>query len=101
MALAYMGFGPANFGVRANVAFGAETKDDGIKLSLKNYTAYSIGCAVVWAVILAAVASKASKETTQTFFLLFLGWGIGWLSATIAMVVYPPPKSWRPVEKAP
>jgi hypothetical protein len=44
-----------------------------MKLSLKTYTAYSIGCAVVWAVILVAVASEASKDTAHTFFLLFLG----------------------------
>jgi hypothetical protein len=69
-----------------------------MKLSLKTYTAYSIGCAVVWAVILAAVASEASKDTLHTFFLLFLGWVIGWLSATIARAVYPPPKSWRRAE---
>jgi hypothetical protein len=25
--------------------------------------------------------------------LVFAGWAIGWLSATIARVVYPPPKS--------
>jgi len=67
-----------------------------MKLSLKTYTAYSIGCAVVWAVILAAVESEAGKETAHTFFLLFLGWVIGWLSATIARALYPPPKSRRP-----
>jgi len=66
-----------------------------MKLSIKTYTAYSIGCAAVWAVILAAVASEASKDTAHTFFLLFFGWVIGWLSATIARAVYPPPKSRR------
>jgi uncharacterized membrane protein YdjX (TVP38/TMEM64 family) len=71
-----------------------------MKLSLKTYTAYSIACAVVWAVILAVVASEASKDTVQTFFMVFLGWGIGWLSATIARAVYPPPKLRRPVHKA-
>ncbi len=33
-----------------------------MELSLKTYTAYSIGCAVVWAVILAVVSSEASKD---------------------------------------
>jgi hypothetical protein len=66
-----------------------------MKLSLKTYTAYSIGCAVVWAVILAVVASEAQKDTAHTFFLVFFGWGIGWLSATIARVIYPPPTSCR------
>jgi membrane protein DedA with SNARE-associated domain len=81
---------------------GGKTKEDGaMKLSLKTYTAYSIGCAVVWAVILTVVATKAGQVKVHTFLLLFLGWVIGWLSATIARSVYPPPKRWRPVEKAP
>jgi hypothetical protein len=53
-----------------------------MKLSLKGYTAYSIGCAVVWAVILAFVASEASEAKAHTVVLVFLGWVIGWLSAT-------------------
>ena len=76
-------------------------EDDAMKLSLKTYTAYSIGCAVVWAVILAVVTSEASKDTAHTFLLLFGGCVIGWLSATIARAVYPPPKWWRPVERVP
>ena len=72
-----------------------------MKQSLKTYTAYSIGCAFVWAVILVGVTSEASKETTHTFFLVFLGWVIGWLSATIARAVYPPPRLRWPVDKAP
>ncbi len=72
-----------------------------MKLSFNTYAAYSIGCAVVWAIILAGVASVASKDTAHTFLLLFLGWVLGWLSATIARAVYPPPKSRRPVDKAP
>ncbi len=67
-----------------------------MKLSLNTYTAYSIGCAVVWAVILAVVASEASKAKAHTFLLVFLGWVIGWLSATIARAFYPPLKSRRP-----
>ena len=75
-----------------------ETKeDDGMKLSLQTYMAYSIGCAVVSAVILAVVASVASKDTTHTWLLVFFGWVIGWLSATIARAVYPPPNSRRKV----
>ena len=64
-----------------------------MKVSLKTYTAYSIGCAVVWAVILTGVAFEAGKGTLHTFVVVFLGWVIGWLSATIARAVYPPPKS--------
>jgi hypothetical protein len=72
-----------------------------MKQSFKTYTAYSIGCAVVWAVILVVVLSEFSKNTAHTFVLVFLGWVIGWLSATIARAVYPPPKSRRPMASAP
>jgi hypothetical protein len=67
-----------------------------LKLRLNTYTAYSIGCAVVWAVILAVVSATASKDTRHTFMVVFSGWVIGWLSATIARAVYPPPKTRRP-----
>jgi threonine/homoserine/homoserine lactone efflux protein len=60
-----------------------------------SYTAYSVGCAIVWAVILAAVSALADSETTHTYVLVFGGWWIGWLSATIARAVYPPPKTRR------
>jgi hypothetical protein len=56
------------------------------------YTGYSIGCAIVWAVILVGVSSVADTATRHTFGLVFGGWVIGWLSATIARAVYPPPK---------
>jgi hypothetical protein len=56
------------------------------------YTSYSIACAIVWAVILAGVSSVADGATRHTFLLVFGGWVIGWLSATIARAVYPPPK---------
>jgi hypothetical protein len=56
------------------------------------YTGYSIGCAIVWAVILAGVSLTTDTATRHTFALVFYGWVIGWLSATIARVVYPPPK---------
>jgi hypothetical protein len=68
-----------------------------MKRSLHTYTEYSIGCAVVWAVILGLVAATGSKDKLQTISLVFLGWAIGWLSATIARAVYPPPKR-RPVD---
>jgi hypothetical protein len=63
---------------------------------LNTYTAYSIGCAVVWAVILAVVATTDKTDTVHTVLLIFAGWAIGWTSATIARYVYPPPKSRRP-----
>jgi hypothetical protein len=66
-----------------------------MKFSLNTYAGYSIGVAVVWAVILAVVELGASSHKKHIFLLVFLGWAIGWVSATIARVVYPPPKSRR------
>jgi hypothetical protein len=60
------------------------------------YAAYSVGCAAVWAVLLAVVAATAKAHTLHTILLVFGGWLIGWTSATIARYVYPPPKSHRP-----
>ena len=36
--------------------------------------------------------------TRHTFAVFFGGWAIGWLSASIARVVYPPPKPRRPID---
>jgi hypothetical protein len=60
----------------------------------RNYWAYSIGCFVVWAVILASVAAQASHDTRHNVLLVFGGWTIAWVSTTIARFVYPPPKRW-------
>jgi len=68
---------------------------------LNTYTAYSIGCAVAWAVLLAAVATGATRATLHVILLVFAGWVIGWISATIARFVYPPPKSRRPWSRKP
>ena len=75
-------------GLRA-LAEGAPT----VNTRIKTYTAYSIGCAVVWAVILTVVATVASKDAKHTVYVMAGGWAIGWLSATIARSVYPPPRS--------
>lgn len=56
------------------------------------YTAYSIGFFATWAALLAIVASIASGRTRGYIFAIFFGCVIGWTSATIARVVYPPPK---------
>jgi hypothetical protein len=63
-----------------------------MKRRFHSYTAYSVGCAIVWAVILAAVWSAADSVTAHKFVLVFGGWVIGWLSATIARAVYPAPR---------
>ena len=60
----------------------------------RNYWSYSIGCFVVWGVLLAVVAAKGNKATTQSRLLVFGGWTIAWVSTTIARYLYPPPKRW-------
>ena len=62
-----------------------------MKLRLRTYTAYSIGCAVAWAVLLAVVAAGKGKPDMRNVLLVFYGWVIAWVSNTIARAVYPPP----------
>jgi hypothetical protein len=61
----------------------------------RNYWAYSIGCFLVWGVILAVRASFwEHSSTTRDVLYVFAGWCIAWVSTTIARSVYPPPKRW-------
>ncbi len=60
------------------------------------YTSYSVGCAIVWAVILAGLDASGKKDRLRIILPVFGGWWIGWTSATIARYVYPPPKSRPP-----
>jgi hypothetical protein len=63
----------------------------------RTYVGYSIACAIVWAIILTFVWIRAGGTTTWHTFTVFAGgWAIGWLSASIGRVVYPPPKTRRP-----
>jgi len=62
------------------------------------YTAYSIGCAGVWGVILLARRS-ADSQTRNTLRLVCSGWWMGWTSATIARIVYPQPKQLTPASE--
>ncbi len=59
---------------------------------LNSYTAYSIGCAVAWGLVWLIAEIIAAKGTLDRLGFVFLGWVIGWVSATIARVVYPPPR---------
>ena len=59
-----------------------------------SYTAYSIGAFVVWAVVLVIIL-VTRRERLDTFLTVFLGWLIGWTSATIGRLVYPPPRRWQ------
>lgn len=58
---------------------------------LHTYTAYGIGCAIVWAVLWIVLGITASAHTRHIVLPVFGGWVIGWVSATIARSVYPPP----------
>ena len=70
-----------------------------MKISRNTYTAYSIGCAVVWAIILVVVGATASEETKERIQTVANGWALGWMSASIARYVYPPPRKWtRPAD---
>jgi hypothetical protein len=62
----------------------------------RNYWMYSIGCFVVWGVLLAVVAAQGKNDRTHTVLLVFGGWVIAWVSGTIARFVYPPPRRWLP-----
>lgn len=62
---------------------------------MRSYTAYSVGVAIVWAVLLVLVSLLAPADKRNNIFLVFAGFVIGWLSATIARYVYPPPKKYR------
>jgi hypothetical protein len=63
-----------------------------IRSRLSNtYSGYSIGCAAVWAGLLAAGRAVLDAKHWEMLRLGAAGWWTGWLSATIARVGYPPP----------
>lgn len=65
---------------------------------LNTYTAYSIACFVAWTVFWAIVLAKKSNVILGYRLRFFMGWVVGWTSATIARAIYPPPKKWRSVD---
>jgi hypothetical protein len=58
---------------------------------LPTYKAYSIAWFIVWAGVLGVVEAVDPPHTVHITLLVFLGWTIGWLAATIARSIYPPP----------
>jgi hypothetical protein len=60
------------------------------------YAGYSIGCAGVWGAILLLGRSRLEPQGWNTLRLVCSGWWIGWTSATIARIGYPPPKQLTP-----
>ena len=63
------------------------------------YTGYSVGCAAVWAVLLAAGRSVLDGTHWDMLRLSAAGWWAGWLSATIARIGYPPPRELTKAER--
>ena len=59
---------------------------------LNSYIAYSVACGIAWAVVWALVLAFDPKHTVDHVVWVFLGWLVGWTGATIARLVYPPPK---------
>ena len=59
---------------------------------MNTYTAYSVGFFAAMAVLLAICAATVSSKTLGYIFAIFFGSVIGWTSATLARVTYPPPK---------
>lgn len=57
-----------------------------------SYMGYSIGCAGVWAVILVLAQRWSDPETRSKLRIVCGGWWMGWTSATIARLGYPPPQ---------
>ena len=60
------------------------------------YMSYSVGCAGVWGVILLIGRRRLDSQTWGTLRIVCGGWWMGWLSATIARIGYPPPKPLTP-----
>jgi hypothetical protein len=61
----------------------------------RTYTVYGLGCAVAWLIVLAIATTLTDEGKRRTLRLMCAGWWLGWLSATIARQVYPPPLRWR------
>jgi hypothetical protein len=58
-----------------------------------SYKGYSLGCALVWVIIL-AITAGADESKRRTIQLTCAGWWLDWLSAAIGRQVYPPPRRW-------
>ncbi|HYB30834.1 MAG TPA: hypothetical protein VEF89_29840 [Solirubrobacteraceae bacterium] len=67
-----------------------------MKLQRDTYTTYSIGCAGVWGTILLLGRHRLDARTWNTLRLVCGGWWMGWTSATIARIGFPPPKQLTP-----
>jgi hypothetical protein len=67
-----------------------------MRTRINTYTTYSIGCAGVWGAILLVAQRRLDAQNWNTLQLVCGGWWIGWTSATIARIGFPPPKPLTP-----
>jgi hypothetical protein len=65
-----------------------------MKALLRSYTAYSICTGIVLAALL-LLSQLDSADRRDHIWMVIAGFGLGWLSATIARFVYLPPKKYR------
>jgi phosphatidylserine synthase len=63
------------------------------------YLGYAIGCACTWGVVLLLANRRLDPDSRKTVRLVCSGWWIGWTSATIARIGFPPPKPLTPEAK--
>ncbi|MBV9804873.1 MAG: hypothetical protein JO130_16855 [Solirubrobacterales bacterium] len=67
-----------------------------MRTQTNTYTAYSIGCAGVWGSILVVARRRLDSQARNTLRLVCSGWWMGWTSATIARISYPPARPLTP-----
>lgn len=60
----------------------------------RSYWTYSAGMLVAWAVALVVNAAIGGRRRLDKALMVFAGFGICWVSETIARYVYPPPSKW-------
>ncbi len=60
----------------------------------RNYWTYSIACLLVWGILIGLTAVSSKNGRFRDVLLVFAGWTLCWISATIARSVYPPPQRW-------
>jgi len=68
---------------------------------MENQRNYWVCCFLVWGILPALAAAKATNGTFHNVLLVFAGWTLCWDSATIARFVYLPPKRWLQRNESP
>ena len=68
-------------------------------LKQRNYWVYSIGCFLVWGILLVLAAAKAKNGTFHNVLLVFAGWTLCWVSATMARLRIPTTQAMATTER--